>query len=117
MKRLFVALVAFLFVTTLNAEVRTPNAPFADVDYNLIDQALNQTLESNNFLNVHLIPHTHDDIGWLKTVDQYYYGSWNNITWAGVQYILDSVITKMVTDPTIRFIYVEMGFFVRWWNE
>ena len=23
-------------------------------------------------LNVHLIAHSHDDVGWLKTVDQYY---------------------------------------------
>uniref|UniRef100_K7G5P5 Alpha-mannosidase n=1 Tax=Pelodiscus sinensis TaxID=13735 RepID=K7G5P5_PELSI len=27
-----------------------------------------------DMLNVHLIPHTHNDVGWLKTVDQYFYG-------------------------------------------
>jgi len=72
---------------------------------------------NNTHLNVHLIAHTHDDIGWLKTVDQYFYGAYSNITLAGVQYILDSVIGKLSMDPTKRFVYVEIGFFKRWWDE
>jgi alpha-mannosidase len=30
-------------------------------------------------LNVHLVPHSHDDVGWLKTIDQYFVGSNNSI--------------------------------------
>merc|ERR1719242_1685667 len=63
-------------------------------------------------LNVHLVPHTHDDVGWLKTVDQYYYGSAKDITDVGVQYILDSVIPELMKDPSKRFIYVEVAFFL-----
>jgi hypothetical protein len=33
----------------------------------------------NGKLNVHLVCHTHDDVGWLKTVDQYFVGSNNSI--------------------------------------
>uniref|UniRef100_A0A1A9ZH71 Alpha-mannosidase n=1 Tax=Glossina pallidipes TaxID=7398 RepID=A0A1A9ZH71_GLOPL len=70
-----------------------------------------------NMLNVHLIPHTHDDVGWLKTVDQYYYGSETLIQKAGVQYIIDSVIQELLRDPEKRFIYVESAFFFKWWRE
>ncbi|KAI1305362.1 Lysosomal alpha-mannosidase [Halotydeus destructor] len=68
-------------------------------------------------LNIHLVPHTHDDVGWLKTVDQYYYGSRNGIQNAGVQYIIDSVIGQLILDPSRRFIYVETAFFHKWWQD
>ena len=74
-------------------------------------------LGEEGMLNVHMVPHTHDDVGWLKTVDQYFYGSKLNIQRAAVQYILDSVVRELVADPNKRFIYVEIAFFYRWWNE
>ena len=30
---------------------------------------------NDDVLQVHLVPHTHDDVGWLKTVDEYFYGA------------------------------------------
>ncbi|KAI4469630.1 alpha-mannosidase [Holotrichia oblita] len=67
------------------------------------------------YINVHIVPHTHDDVGWLKTVDQYYYGEYSDIQNAGVQYILDSVIDSLENDPNRRFIYVETAFLWKWW--
>ncbi|KAL0377241.1 UNVERIFIED_CONTAM: putative alpha-mannosidase [Sesamum radiatum] len=61
-------------------------------------------------LNVHLVPHTHDDVGWLKTVDQYYVGSNNSIQGACVQNVLDSLVSALLADKNRRFIYVEQIF-------
>ncbi|XP_042526495.1 lysosomal alpha-mannosidase isoform X3 [Dipodomys spectabilis] len=70
-----------------------------------------------DMLNVHLLAHTHDDVGWLKTVDQYFYGIRNDVQHAGVQYILDSVLSALAAEPSRRFVYVEMAFFSRWWRQ
>ncbi|KAH7851253.1 hypothetical protein Vadar_009081 [Vaccinium darrowii] len=68
-------------------------------------------------INVHLVPHSHDDVGWLKTVDQYYVGANNSIRGACVQNILDSAISALLDDKNRKFIYVEMAFFQRWWRQ
>lgn len=62
-------------------------------------------------INVHLVAHTHDDVGWLKTVDQYYVGSNNSIQGACVQNVLDSLIPALLADKNRKFIYVEQAFF------
>ncbi len=71
----------------------------------------------DGFINVHIVPHTHDDVGWLKTVDQYYYGANNGQQTASVQYVLDTVVDELLKDPARRFVYVEIAYFYRWWNE
>lgn len=70
-----------------------------------------------DMLNVHLVPHTHDDVGWLKTVDQYYFGSQSRYQKANVQSIIDSVVQALLQDPKRKFIYVESAFFSKWWHQ
>ena len=60
-------------------------------------------------INVHLVPHTHDDTGWQVTVDQYFFTE--------VYYVVDTVVDQLIKDPKRHFIYVETGFFARWWDE
>ncbi|CEM37133.1 unnamed protein product [Vitrella brassicaformis CCMP3155] len=75
-------------------------------------------------VTVHLIHHTHDDVGWLKTVDQYHMGLNNSIQWAYVSMVLDTVTDAVDpyhiqygANPYRKFTYVEMGFFWRWWRQ
>ena len=53
----------------------------------------------DDHLYIHLIPHTHDDVGWLKTVDMYYSGTNNAVQAAEVHLILDSTIEALLEDP------------------
>ncbi len=41
----------------------------------------------------------------------------SEITNRGVQYILDTVVQALLDNPDRRYIYVEMAFFWRWWNQ
>ena len=61
-----------------------------------------------------IIAFPQDDVGWLKTIDEYYVGLNNSIQNAGVQYILDSVINSLLENKDRKFIYVEIAYFQRW---
>ena len=68
-------------------------------------------------IKVFLMPHSHDDVGWLKTVDDYFYGADQSTQWAGVQYTIDTVVSELANDPTYKFSIVETAFLYRWWNN
>ncbi|CAB3257391.1 unnamed protein product [Arctia plantaginis] len=68
-------------------------------------------------LNVHLIPHSHMDAGWVKTFDQYYYGTKTTISTANVQLIYHSVLSELLHDKRRKFTFSETAYFWRWWKE
>ena len=64
-----------------------------------------------------MVHHTHDDVGWLKTVDEYYSGIDDYIQRVLVELILDSTMEELIKDTNKRFSYVEMKFFSMWWKD
>lgn len=53
----------------------------------------------NDILKVYVIPHSHNDIGWLETTQEYF----DNC----VKHILNTVVDLLSADPKKRFIWVE----------
>ncbi|KAK6168980.1 hypothetical protein SNE40_020119 [Patella caerulea] len=78
----------------------------------------------DGMLNVHLIPHSHDDVGWLKTAEQYFTGekamsdarSQHSGTEC-VRCVLNTTIPLLLANPDRRFIFIEMAFLSRFWDE
>ena len=56
---------------------------------------------------VHIIPHSHEDPGWLLTSDQYYEQR--------SKAIITNVVLSLEKKPLRKFHYVEQVYFRRWW--
>ena len=59
---------------------------------------------------LHLLPHTHADVGWLQTVD--------SLSRMNVSRILDGVVGNLMNDTLQRrrFVWDEMAFLQAWWD-
>ena len=72
---------------------------------------------SSGKIRVHLVPHAHLDVGWLKTVEECWYGANQSIQDAAVRDIIDSVVGQLALNPERKWTIGEQAFFQRWWRE
>ena len=56
-----------------------------------------------------LVPHSHNDPGWLLTYEGYFHFKTRNI--------LNNMVSKMQTLPNMTFIWTEVSFFSHWWER
>lgn len=68
-------------------------------------------------LTVHVVPHSHDDIGWRKTLEEYFDGSNKDKQWTNVNIELTTVMWALIENPERKFSEVEMKFFSMWWKQ
>ena len=71
----------------------------------------------NKMVTVHLVPFSRTDVGFKKTVDEYYTGSNQNAHHASVMTILSSAVEALAKDPERRFTFSEVKFLQMWYTR
>lgn len=87
---------------------------FDDIDGGVWKQGWDISYDSSQYkqddkLNVIIIPHSHNDPGWLMTFEEYFDKKTKNI--------LDTIVNALSENEQRKFVWAEISYLALWWNQ
>lgn len=87
---------------------------FEDINGGVWKQGFDIHYDSNQWsgrkkLHVFVVPHSHNDPGWLMTFEEYFRQRTKGI--------LDTVVNSLSEKSTRKFIWAETSYLHLWWNQ